>query len=54
MRLSLYDFMASSTVPSNRYQITLADALWFLQHSFPEQTAELMRVADYQCRWLAK
>ncbi|TCT44233.1 hypothetical protein EDB74_1016 [Vibrio crassostreae] len=37
---------------SNLHQITLADALCFLHERFPEQTAELKRVAEYQCRLL--
>ncbi|MEZ8413075.1 hypothetical protein AB4440_12370 [Vibrio splendidus] len=37
---------------SNLHQITLADALCFLQERFPEKTAELKRVAEYQCRLL--
>ncbi|ROO75479.1 hypothetical protein EDB69_1239 [Vibrio crassostreae] len=37
---------------SNLHQITLADALCFLRERFPEQTAELKRVAEYQCRLL--
>ncbi|MCG9640894.1 hypothetical protein L1D22_13465 [Vibrio sp. Isolate34] len=37
---------------SNLHQITLADALCFLQERFPEHTAELKCVAEYQCRLL--
>ncbi|GAA5270129.1 hypothetical protein G6364_17460 [Vibrio cholerae] len=38
----------------NLHQITLADALCFLQNQYPEQTARLARVADYQTRMCAK
>ncbi|ELM3618357.1 hypothetical protein RYR54_004091 [Aeromonas sobria] len=34
----------------NLHQITLADALCFLQQQYPEHTAELIRVAEYQTR----
>ena len=34
----------------NLHQITLADALCFLQQQYPEHTAELIIVADYQTR----
>lgn len=44
----LFDFK------SNLHQVTLADALCFLQESFPERTAALTRVADYHCRVLQK
>lgn len=37
---------------SNQHQITLADALCFLHERFPEHTAELKCVAEYQCRLL--
>lgn len=37
---------------SNLHQITLADALCFLHDRFPEHTAELKCVAEYQCRLL--
>ncbi|CAK2779571.1 conserved hypothetical protein [Vibrio crassostreae] len=37
---------------SNLHQITLADALCFLHERFPEHTAELKCVAEYQCRLL--
>ncbi|MBY7732241.1 hypothetical protein JHW46_18020 [Vibrio splendidus] len=37
---------------SNLHQITLADALCFLHEQFPEHTAELKCVAEYQCRLL--
>ena len=37
---------------SNLHQITLADALCFLHARFPEHTAELKCVAEYQCRLL--
>ena len=37
---------------SNLHQITLADALCFLQERFPEHTTELKCVAEYQCRLL--
>ncbi|WP_139684979.1 hypothetical protein [Vibrio tasmaniensis] len=36
----------------NLHQITLADALCFLQERFPTHTAELKCVAEYQCRLL--
>ncbi|MGI9874920.1 hypothetical protein ACKVMW_04940 [Vibrio chagasii] len=39
---------------SNLHQITLADALCFLHERFPEHTAELKCVAEYQCRLLEK
>ncbi|WP_394139967.1 hypothetical protein [Vibrio chagasii] len=39
---------------SNLHQITLADALCFLHDRFPEHTAELKCVAEYQCRLLEK
>ncbi|OEF20594.1 hypothetical protein A145_02515 [Vibrio splendidus 5S-101] len=39
---------------SNLHQITLADALCFLHERFPELTAELKRIAEYQCRLLEK
>lgn len=39
---------------SNLHQVTLADALCFLQNAFPEYTDELMSVATYQCRLLDK
>jgi len=37
---------------SNLHQITLADALCFLQEQFPEHAVELKCVAEYQCRLL--
>ncbi|WP_210442210.1 hypothetical protein [Vibrio crassostreae] len=37
---------------SNLHQITLADALCCLHERFPEHTAELKCVAEYQCRLL--
>ena len=37
---------------SNLHQITLADALCFLHERFPEHTAELKCVAEYECRLL--
>ena len=39
---------------SNLHQVTLADALCFLQKTFPANTSELRRVAEYQCRMLEK
>ena len=39
---------------SNLHQITLADALCFLQKTFPANTSELRGVAEYQCRMLEK
>ncbi|TCV19901.1 hypothetical protein [Vibrio crassostreae] len=39
---------------SNLHQITLADALCFLQERFPEHTPELKHIAEYQCRLLEK
>ncbi|EOX4130650.1 hypothetical protein ACPF4J_003817, partial [Vibrio cholerae] len=39
---------------SNLHQITLADALCFLQKTFPANTSELRDVAEYQCRMLEK
>lgn len=38
----------------NLHQITLADALVFLQLKFPEYTFELTKIADYQVKRLAK
>lgn len=37
---------------SNLHQITLADALCFLQQRLPGHTTELKCVAEYQCRLL--
>nr|WP_241904178.1 hypothetical protein [Vibrio lentus]PMI56557.1 hypothetical protein BCU43_15160 [Vibrio lentus] len=37
---------------SNQHPITLADALCFFHERFPEHTAELKCVAEYQCRML--
>lgn len=37
---------------SNLHQITLADALVFLSRRFPEETANLGRIADYYYHWL--
>ncbi|MEX3070712.1 hypothetical protein AB3Y13_02740 [Vibrio alginolyticus] len=39
---------------SNLHQVTLADALCFLQSAFPEQTGELGRIVEYHCRFLEK
>lgn len=39
---------------SNLHQVTLADALCFLQSMFSEQTDELSRIAEYHCRLLEK
>ncbi|MFD2176014.1 hypothetical protein [Veronia pacifica] len=39
---------------SNLHQVTLADALCFLQSTYPEQTGELGRIVEYHCRLLEK
>ncbi|CAE6936487.1 hypothetical protein [Vibrio sp. B1FLJ16] len=39
---------------SNLHQVTLADALCFLQSTFPEQTGELGRIVEYHCCLLEK
>ncbi|ELI5413123.1 TPA: hypothetical protein ACX3DO_004496 [Vibrio parahaemolyticus] len=39
---------------SNLHQVTLADAVCFLQSTFPEQTGELGRIVEYHCRLLEK
>ncbi len=39
---------------SNLHQVTLADAICFLQSTFPEQTGELGRIVEYHCRLLEK
>lgn len=39
---------------SNLHQITLADALLFLESEFPSKTAELAKIAQYQCLILEK
>jgi hypothetical protein len=39
---------------SNLHQVTLADALCFLQSIFPDRTEELGRIAKYHCHLLEK
>jgi hypothetical protein len=39
---------------SNLHQVTLADALCFLQSTFPDKTEELGRIAKYHCYLLEK